>query len=155
MPDDQSNRQLLEELHSFLRQEVQTLRGSLSRLEQLEQDRRQAEEAQRQEQQRLHERDKLVAIAGLAGGIAHHFNNLLTVILGHGDLLLYGLPPDSPFCGNAEVIKGAGERAAALTRQLLTFSRQPPAAPVLLDLNSILSSLAPALRRLLGSNIEL
>jgi two-component system cell cycle sensor histidine kinase/response regulator CckA len=155
MPADQSNRQLPEELHALLLQEVQTLRGCLSRLEQVEQDRHQAEEALRQEGQRLHERDKLEAIGRLARGIAHHFNNLLTVILGHADVLLSNLQPDSPFCESAEAIKGAGERAAALIRQLLTFSRRPPAEPVLLDLNSILSSLAPALRRLLGPDIEL
>jgi signal transduction histidine kinase len=155
MPADNSNRQLPEELHALLLQEVQTLRGCLSRLEQVEQERHHAEEARRQEEQRLHERDKLEAIGRFAGGIAHHFNNLLTVILGHADLLLSNLQPDSPFCGGAEAIKAAGERAAALIRQLLTFSHRLPAVPVLLDLNSILSSLAPALRRLLGPDIEL
>jgi two-component system, cell cycle sensor histidine kinase and response regulator CckA len=155
MPSDKSNRQLPEELHALLLQEVQTLRGSLSRLEQLEQERQRAEEALRQEGQGLHERVELEAVGRLAGRIAHHFNNLLTVILGHADILLSDLKPDSPLCGSAVAIKGAGERAAALTQQLLTFSRQPPAVPVLLDLNSILSSLAPVLRRLLGPHIEL
>jgi two-component system, cell cycle sensor histidine kinase and response regulator CckA len=155
MPANQSDRQLPEELHALFLQEVQTLRGCLSRLEEVEQQRHRAEGALQDEGRRLHERDKLEAIGRFAGGIAHHFNSLLTVILGHADILLSNLQPDSPFSESAKAIKGAAGRAAALVRQLLTFSRRPPAVLVLLDLNSILSSLAPALRRLLGPDIEL
>jgi signal transduction histidine kinase len=155
MHADPSNRQLPEELHALLLQEVQTLRGCLSRLEQVEQQRRQAEADRRHEEQLVHEQDKLEAIGRFAGGIAHHFSDLLTVILAHAALLLSNFQPGSPFCGSAEAIKGAGERAAALIRQLLTFSRRPLVVPVLLDLNSILSGLAPALRRLLGPDIDL
>jgi signal transduction histidine kinase len=155
MPTDKSDRPRPEELHAVLLQEVQALRGGLSRLEQLEQQRHHAEETFRQEEQRRHEQDKLEVVGRLAGGIAHHFNNLLTVILGHVDLLLSNLQPDSLSWGSAEAIKGAGEQAASLVRQLLTFSRQPPALPVLVDLNNILTSMAPALRRLLGRSIEL
>jgi signal transduction histidine kinase len=155
MPADQSSRQLPEELHALLLREIQTLRGCLSRLEQLAQQRHQAEEARRHEEQHLHERDKLEAIGRFADGIVHHFNNLLTVILAHAALLQSNLPPDSPICESAEAIQGAGERAAALVRQLLTFGRRPPAVQVLLDLNSILSSLTLALQRLLGPGIEL
>src|SRR5262249_57251843 len=76
---DPTNRQLPEELHALLLKEVQTLRGCLSRLEQVEQERHQAEEARRQEGQRLHERDKLEAIGRLAGGIAHQVNSAATL----------------------------------------------------------------------------
>jgi signal transduction histidine kinase len=115
----------------------------------------QAEEARRHEERRRHERDKLEAVGRFADGVARHFSDLLTAIVAHSALLLSDLPPDSPWCVNARAIQGAGERAATLVRQLLAFSRRPPAVPVLLDLNSILTGLAPALRRLLGPDIEL
>jgi signal transduction histidine kinase len=155
MPTDTSDRQSPEGLHALLLQEVQTLRGCLSRLEQLEQERHRAEEALRQEEQRRHERDKQEAVGRFAGGFAHQFSNLLAVILGHAAYLNSNLPPGSPSCRSAEAIKKAGERAAALLQQVLTFSRGLPTVPVLLDLNSILSGLAPALQRLLGPGVEL
>jgi PAS domain S-box-containing protein len=97
---------------------------------------------------------KMEAVGRLAGGIAHDFNNLLTVILGSSDLLLEGLRVDHQSRADLEDIQKAGQRAAALTRQLLAFSRQQVLAPQVLDLNALIADLEKMLRRLIGEDIE-
>ena len=98
---------------------------------------------------------KMEAVGRLAGGIAHDFNNLLTVINGYSDLLLG--EPDLPpvHKSRVEEIKKAGDRAAALTRQLLAFSRQQVLQPEVLDLSAVISDLGKMLVRLIGEDIEL
>src|SRR6202035_4742388 len=98
---------------------------------------------------------KMEAVGRLAGGIAHDFNNLLTMILGYSDLVLGGLAPDSPIRPEIEEISKAGERAAALTRQLLAFSRKQIIEPRVLALNEVVTDLSKMLRRLIGEDIEL
>ncbi len=98
---------------------------------------------------------KMEAVGKLAGGIAHDFNNLLTVINGYCEILIAGLDPDSRIREPLEEIHNAGERAAALTRQLLAFSRKAVLAPVVLDLNDLLRNLHKMLARLIGEDIEL
>jgi CheY-like chemotaxis protein/two-component sensor histidine kinase len=95
------------------------------------------------------------AIGKLAGGIAHDFNNLLTVINGYCELLIGGLSSGNGSREPLEEIHRAGERAAALTRQLLAFSRKAVLAPVVLDLNELLKNLQKMLSRLIGEDIEL
>jgi signal transduction histidine kinase len=97
---------------------------------------------------------KMEAVGRLAGGIAHDFNNLLTVILGSSDLLLEGLRVDHQSRADLEDIHKAGQRAAALTRQLLAFSRQQVLTPQVLDLNALIADLEKMLRRLIGEDIE-
>jgi two-component system cell cycle sensor histidine kinase/response regulator CckA len=93
------------------------------------------------------------AIGRLAGGVAHDFNNLLTIISGNVHLL-HDLPPGDPeYPQLLDDIRDAAERAAALTRQLLTFSRKQPTRPVPLDLNEVVGGLASMLRRLIGERI--
>ncbi len=111
--------------------------------------------SRRQLEEQLSHAEKMDAVGRLAGGVAGDFNNVLTVITGYSELLRAELPASSPLRQFAEEILWAGERAAALTRQLLTFSRGPAAQPRLLDLNAVADNMEPMLRRLLGENIEL
>ncbi|HMQ34208.1 MAG TPA: response regulator, partial [Chloroflexaceae bacterium] len=111
-------------------------------------ERRRAEEELRQAQ-------KMEALGRLAGGMAHDFNNLLTVILGEADMLLEDVPPRTPMAQSAEQIRQAGVRAAALTRQLLAFSRRQVLQPELIDLNAVVGAMEEMLRRLLGEDIAL
>lgn len=104
---------------------------------------------------RMLQTQKMESLGCLAGGVAHDFNNLLTVINGYSRLLLGKSHASDPFRGNLETILKAGEQAAALTRQLLAFSRQQKLEPALLDLNAVVAGLQPILARLLPENIEL
>jgi two-component system, cell cycle sensor histidine kinase and response regulator CckA len=98
---------------------------------------------------------KMEAIGRLAGGVAHDFNNLLAVISGYSELLLENLDPSDHKRAKLEQIKQAANSAAALTRQLLMFSRQQIIQPVALDINQIVSNTGKMLRRLIKENIEL
>jgi signal transduction histidine kinase len=98
---------------------------------------------------------KMEAVGQLAGGVAHDFNNLLTVITGRSRLFLTRTPAGSPGRRDVELIDQAADRAAALTRQLLAFSRKQVLQPKALDPNALIGGLAPMLRRLIGEHIEL
>ncbi|MGA9042466.1 MAG: PAS domain S-box protein [Terriglobales bacterium] len=98
---------------------------------------------------------KMEAVGQLAGGVAHDFNNALSVITGYSDILQINLPPGDAAHKHAEEIAKAGRRAAALTRQLLAFSRKQVIQPVVLDLNAATSELEKMLRRLIGEHIEI
>ena len=98
---------------------------------------------------------KMEVVGQLAAGVAHDFNNLLTVILGYSEILLARMPAADPSRDPLAQIRKAGEGAAALTRQLLAFGRKQILAPVVLDLNSLLSELEKMLRRLFGTDIEM
>jgi len=103
----------------------------------------------------LRQVQKMEAIGQLAGGIAHDFNNLLTIINGYSTLLIRGLESGSPMRKEAEQILRAGERAAELTRQLLSFSRRQILEPKVLNINIQVQSVEKMLRRLIGEHIEL
>jgi two-component system, cell cycle sensor histidine kinase and response regulator CckA len=98
---------------------------------------------------------KMDAVGRLAGGVAGDFNNVLTVITGYAELLRAETPPSNMSRRFVDEIIYAGERAAALTRHLLAFSRGTSAQPRVLDLSALISGMEPMLRRLLGQNIEL
>ena len=103
----------------------------------------------------LRQSQKMEAVGLLAGGVAHDFNNALGVITGYSDLLQLSLPPQSTEHRQVEEIAKAGRRAAALTRQLLAFSRKQVIQPVVLDLNSATRELEKMLRRLIGEHIDI
>ena len=98
---------------------------------------------------------KLEAIGGLAGGIAHDFNNLLSVILSYAGFALEGLREGDPLRDDLLEVKKAGDRAAALTHQLLAFSRKQVLQAVPLDLNEIATGIDKMLTRIIGEDIEL
>jgi len=103
--------------------------------------------------QQFMQAQKMQALGLLAGGIAHDFNNMLTVIFGRAQVLLDRLPKDARARQDADAIGEAAERAAALTRQLLAFSRKQLLERCTLDLNSVIADMAKMLRRLIGENI--
>jgi len=98
---------------------------------------------------------KMEAIGRLTGGVAHDFNNLLAIILGNGRLLIDDLAEQDPRREDVDAILEAGNRAAALTRQLLMFSRHQVIRPECLDLNTIVRGVDKMLRRIIGEDVEL
>ncbi|MBI5439940.1 MAG: MEDS domain-containing protein [Deltaproteobacteria bacterium] len=98
---------------------------------------------------------KMEAVGRLAGGVAHDFNNLLTAILGYCELVLLRLEPEDPVRREVDEIRRAAERAAALTHQLLAFSRSQVLQPVLVDLGEVVTEVHRMLERIVGEDVEL
>ncbi|HTQ03056.1 MAG TPA: PAS domain S-box protein [Polyangiaceae bacterium] len=114
-----------------------------------------AEEALKRTEVQLRQSQKMEAVGRLAGGVAHDFNNLLSVVLSYSSTLAAELTPGDPMRADIEEIEKAGQRAAELTRQLLTFSRQEVTEPRILDINGVLANMDKMLRRILGEDVEL
>ncbi|HZI78231.1 MAG TPA: PAS domain-containing protein [Vicinamibacterales bacterium] len=110
---------------------------------------------QRLLEEQFRQAQKMESVGRLAGGIAHDFNNLLTVINGTAELAALDLPRDSSQRTDLLQIRQAGERAAALTRQLLALSRQQILKPVILNLTTVVRGMQSMLRRLIGEHVEL
>ncbi|MFL5577439.1 MAG: histidine kinase N-terminal 7TM domain-containing protein [Gemmatimonadaceae bacterium] len=140
------HRNRLEELVSERTAELRTANEELRR-----------ESAEREQlEERFHQAQKLEAIGRLAGGVAHDFNNLLQAIMGNAEFLL-GAPAarDAQARADLEEILTATRQAAALTQQLLAFSRRQVLKPVVLDPNDVLREMAPMIRRLVAADVEL
>jgi PAS domain S-box-containing protein len=106
-------------------------------------------------EEQLSQAQKMELIGNLAGGVAHDFNNILTVISGYAQILQLGLPEGSKLYSDVEQIIKAGDRAAALTRQLLTFSRKQMIMPQTVDINQLIADMKKMLERLLPEDIRL
>jgi signal transduction histidine kinase/DNA-binding response OmpR family regulator len=118
-------------------------------------ERRQAEERLRQRDEQLRQAHKMEAIGRLAGGVAHDFNNLLTAIIGYSDIMLMRLAADDVLYRYVEQISKAANRAALLTRQLLTFSRRQVFQKRLINLNTVVPEMEKMLQPLIGEDIQL
>jgi PAS domain S-box-containing protein len=118
-------------------------------------ERKRSEEERLKLQEQIQQSQKIESIGLLAGGIAHDFNNLLMSIIGYCDLANEQLPKNHPVKDDLKEILDSGERAAALTRQLLAFSRKQILNPKEINLNKLLLNMDKMLRRLIGENIEL
>ncbi len=121
----------------------------------LAEQRKQADEQLRTVQEQLHHAQRLESVGRLAAGIAHEFNNMMTVVTGFSDMLLMELPPEAPQRWKIEEIRTAGERAGLLTRQILAFSRKQLLLPQLFDLSEAVDRVATRLRLLLDHTIRL
>jgi PAS domain S-box-containing protein len=106
-------------------------------------------------QEQLVQSQKMESVARLAGGVAHDFNNMLSIIIGHTELALEQTEPSQPLFADLTEIRKAGERSAALVKQLLAFARKQTVSPKVLDLNKTVAGLLKMLRPLIGENIDL
>jgi PAS domain S-box-containing protein len=118
-------------------------------------ERKQAEEERAKLETQLHQAQKMESVGRLAGGVAHDFNNMLSVILGHAELALIKSDPSQPLRANLKQILDAAERSADLTRQLLAFARKQTITPKILDLNETVAGMLKMLQRLIGEDIDL
>ena len=118
-------------------------------------ERRATEEALRKSEEELRHSQKMEAVGRLAGGVAHDFNNLLTAIIGYAELISTRVSSNTLARQNADLIRKAGEQAAALTRQLLAFSRKQLLQPKVIDLNALVVEMEKLLRRVIGERFDL
>jgi PAS domain S-box-containing protein len=118
-------------------------------------DRKRAETERERLQAQLLQAQKMESIGRLAGGTAHDFNNMLSVILGYSELAMFQLDAQHPVHANLVEISNAAKKSANLTQQLLAFARKQPIAPKMLDLNETIEGMLKMLRRLIGEDIDL
>jgi PAS domain S-box-containing protein len=118
-------------------------------------ERKRAEEEKAGLEAQLQQAQRMELVGRLAGGVAHDFNNMLGVILGHAEVALGRVGPDQPVRGHLAEIHKAAKRSANLTRQLLAFARKQTIAPKVLDLNETVEGMLKMLRRLIGEDIDL
>lgn len=118
-------------------------------------ERKQAEAERKKLEAQLQQAQKMESVGRLAGGVAHDFNNMLSVILGYSQMALEKIDPVSSLYSDLQEIHKAGIRSANITRQLLAFARKQTIAPEVIDLNEIIENMLKMLRRLLGEDINL
>ena len=118
-------------------------------------ERKRVEEEKAKLQNQLLQSQKMESVGRLAGGVAHDFNNMLGVILGHAELAMDKVDPDHPLYNDLQEIRKAAERSSDLTRQLLAFARKQTITPKVLDLNETVAGMLKMLQRLIGEDIQL
>lgn len=118
-------------------------------------ERRRHEEEKAELELQLQQSQKMEMVGRLAGGVAHDFNNMLSVILGHSEMALELIDSSQSLYADLEAIRQAAIRSADLTRQLLAFARKQIVIPIIVDLNAAVEGVLPMLRRLIGENIKL
>ena len=118
-------------------------------------ERKQAEEERENLQSQLLQAQKLESVGRLAGGVAHDFNNMLTIINGYAEMMTDVLSPSEPWYDNALQIHEAGKKSAVMVRKLLAFARKQTICPELMNLNDNVANMLNMLQRLIGENIEL
>ena len=118
-------------------------------------ERKKAEAERAKIEQQLIQAQKMESVGRLAGGVAHDFNNMITVILGYTELIKLRLPQDSPLLSDITEIEKAAVRSRDITGQLLAFSRKAMIAPKIVDMNEIITSTQKAILRLIGEDIDL
>ena len=118
-------------------------------------ERKQANKDKSKLQDQLFQAQKMESIARLAGGVAHDFNNMLGVILGHTEMAMEQVDPSLALYANIKEIHNAASRSADLTRQLLAFARRQTVSPKVLDINETVQGMLKMLQRLIGENIQL
>lgn len=143
--------------HLSLRENDMPYKGRIVRVTEFRDinERKLAEEKNAKLEAKLQQAHKMELVGQLAGGVAHDFNNMLTVILGNADLAMMKMERDAPCFHRLIEIRDAAQRSAAITQQLLAFARKQTIAPKVLNLNGILEGMLNMLRRLIGENIEL
>ena len=118
-------------------------------------DSRQAEQEKEKLQAQLLQAQKMESVGRLAGGVAHDFNNMLGVVLGHTEMALENVDPKDPLFTDLQEVRKTAERSANLTRQLLTFARKQTIEPKVIDLNETVEGMLKMLGRLIGEDIDL
>jgi len=118
-------------------------------------ERKQAEAEREKLQNQLHQARKMESVGRLAGGVAHDFNNMLGVILGHTELALLKMDEDNELVSDLNEIQKAAQRSVNITKQLLAFARKQTISPKKIDLNYTVESMLNMLRRLIGEDIDL
>jgi two-component system, cell cycle sensor histidine kinase and response regulator CckA len=132
-------------------EQAEALRAEEAKLEHA--GRARAEEALKRSEEQLRHAQKMEAVGRLAGGVAHDFNNVLSIILSYAEVLLETFRPGDPVHDDIDEIRKAALRAAGLTRQLLLFSRQQVTTPKVVDLNDVLSAMSKMLQRILAEDV--
>jgi PAS domain S-box-containing protein len=117
--------------------------------------RRRAEAENVRLETQLRQAQKMESVGRLAGGVAHDFNNMLTVILGQTELAIHALDPSNPLHNSLQEIQKAAQRSADLTSKLLAFARKQTVSPRVLDLNETVTGMLKMMQRLIGENIDL
>jgi PAS domain S-box-containing protein len=114
-----------------------------------------AEKERKKLQEQLNHAQKMESVGRLAGGVAHDFNNMLTIINGYAEMMTELLSPSDPMYANVQEIHNAGKRSAIIVRKLLAFARKQTISPVVMNLNDSVTGMLRMLQRLIGENIEL
>lgn len=152
---EEALRRAQDELERRVVERTRELSLTVARLEKEISDREKAEQALQKSEGQLRHAQKMDAVGRLAGGVAHDFNNMLSVILGHAEIALGQIDPSSDLYDSLDTIRQAALRSAGLTQQLLAFSRQQVVSPRYLDLRELVREFEKMLKRVIGDDITL